>query len=292
MRRRAFLLASLVAAALGVAALTAHADVPAASVAVAKTVDEVLARNAKARGGLDAWHHVDRMVWLGHVEPAVERDDTPKPKFVMHLQKPNLLRFEVKTKHSDYTRIFDGSHGWSTHPAKDGRPTVTSFSKADIDFAKAEFVVDGPLLDAKAKGVRVALDGIDTVEGQKAYRLSLKLPNGAERKVWIDLKTNLEIRYDRPAGSGADPNRPVQTYYRDWSAEEGVMVAHTIETSSVPGESSVEMPLRDRVVIERVLVNPTLDPETFSMPAAPMRRNKKTEVHIDNGTPGLTELSR
>jgi hypothetical protein len=296
MPSRVALAAALVAAALGTLPHGALAGTATASAAapsaVAKTADDVLTRNAAARGGFEAWRKVDRMVWLGHIEPALERDDTPNPKFVMHLQRPNQVRFEIKTKHSDYTRIFDGTHGWSTHPAKDGRPTVTSFSKADTDFAKGEFVIDGPLLDAKAKGVKASLDGIDTVDGQKAYRLSLKLPGGAERKVWVDLKTNLEVRYDRPAGSGADPNRPVQTYYRDWREEEGVWLPHTIETSAAPADSSVELPRGDRVVIERVLVNPTLDADTFAMPAAPMRRNKKTEVHIDNGAPGITELSR
>jgi hypothetical protein len=202
------------------------------------------------------------------------------------------VRFEVKTKHSDFTRIFDGEHGWTAHPAKDGRPTVAAFTKADIEYAKSEFVIDGPLLDAKNKGVQVSLDGIDTVEGQRAYRLSLKLPNGAQRKVWIDISTNLEVRVDRPAGSGADPNRPVQTYYRDWRAEDGLQLPHTIETAPVAADTAVERPRGDRVVIDQVILNPTLDEGTFAMPASPMRRNKKTEIHIDDGTPGITERSR
>jgi hypothetical protein len=32
---------------------------------------------------------------------------------------------------------------------------------------------DGPLIDYHAKGVTADLDGIDTVDGRKAYRLSL-----------------------------------------------------------------------------------------------------------------------
>ena len=216
----------------------------------------------------------------------------PNPKFVAHLERPNRTRFEVKSRQSDFVRIFDGEHGWRTRPAKDGRPSVSSFEKGEIEFAKDEFVVEGPLLDAASKGVKVSLDGLDTVEGAKAYRLSVRLPKGGERKIWIDTRTNLEVRMDRPAATGADPNRPVSTFYRDWSAEDGLMVAHAIETATLQADNSVEQARRDRVVIEGVLVNPVFEPLTFAMPSAPMRRHSKSEVHIDNGDPGVTKLSR
>ena len=258
---------------------------------LARTAEDVLERNAAARGGLDAWRKIDRLVWLGHIEPAVQEEGVPNPKFVAHLERPNHSRFEVKSRQSDFARIFDGDHGWRTHPAKDGRPTVTPFPKGEVDFAKSEFVIEGPLLDASAKGVKVALDGLDMMEGERAYRLSVRLPNGGERKVWVNTKTNLEVRMDRPAGTGADPNRPISTYYREWSAEEGLMMPHVIETSPMQADTGVELPRRDRVVIEGVLVNPKFEALTFAMPASPMRRNSKTEVHIDNGDPNVTKLS-
>jgi hypothetical protein len=264
----------------------------AGSGALARTAEDVLARNAVARGGLEAWRKIDRVVWLGHIEPAVQEEGVPNPKFVAHLERPNHTRFEVKSRQSNFARIFDGEHGWRTRPAKDGRPSVTPFPKSEVDFAKSEFVVDGPLLDAAAKGVKVSLDGLDTLEGERTYRLSLRLPNGGERKVWIDTKTNLEVRIDRPAGTGVDPNRPVSTYYRDWSDEDGLMLPHAIETASMQADNGVELPRRDRVVIEGVLVNPKFEALTFAMPAVPMRRNSKTEVHIDSGDPSVTKLSR
>ncbi len=291
MSARAFRLAAVIAATL-VVPMTAAAAAATAASGVAKTADEVVARNVAARGGLEAWKKIDRMVWLGHIEPAMDQEETRNPKFAIHLERPNRTRFEVKSKASDFTRIFDGSHGWRMHPAKDGRPSVSPFAKSEVDYAKSEYVIDGPLLAAKEKGVQISLDGVETLEGQKAYRLSLVLPNGAERKVWIDQKTNLEMRYDRPSGSGSDPNRPVPTYYRDWSAEDGLMMPHVIETAPVRiPNSGVELPRRDRVVIERVILNPTFDPGTFAMPASPMRRNNKSEIHIDTGAPTIAPRS-
>ncbi len=228
-----------------------------------------------------------------HVEPAVQTEEVMLPKFVMHLQRPNRTRFEIKSKAASFTRIFDGGHGWREHNGKDGRPVVTPFSKSETDYAKDDQVIDGLLLDAASKGVKVSLDGLDTIEGQRAYRLSLKLSSGAERKAWVDVKTNLDIRYDRPSGTGTDPNRPVPTFYREWSAEDGLVMPHVIETGIAQASpSGVELPRRDRVVIEHVIINPVLDASTFAMPASPMRRNTKQQIHIDTGAPNITPLSR
>jgi hypothetical protein len=234
--------------------------------APAKTAAEVIDRNVAARGGLDAWRKVDTMVWLGHLER--HSKDAQRVPFVMQLKRPNLTRFELKEQFNQFTRIFDGSHGWKIRPGGDGRPETKTFSPEEVNFARTEFALDGPLIDYQAKGVSVELDGIDTVEGKKAYRLSLRLPNGAERKVWIDLKTNLEIRYDRPATNPLKPGAPVSVYYRDYSATQGLKLPHSIETAADgPGAEGA-----DKLVIDRVLVNPTLDDGTFAPPATPMRR--------------------
>jgi hypothetical protein len=124
--------------------------------------------------------------------------------------------------------------------------------------------------------VTADLDGLDTVDGRKAYRLSLKLPSGAERKVWIDVGTNLEIRVDRPATNPLVAGKPVSVYYRDYRAEDGLQIAHSVET-----RASTDQPVTgaaDRLVIDRVIVNPTLDDGTFTPPAVPLRHGGNARV--------------
>ena len=239
----------------------------------AKTAAEVIDRNVAARGGLDAWRKVDTMVWLGHLVHGGE--EAQRIPFVMTLRRPNLTRFELKEQFNQFTRIFDGAHGWKIRPGSDGRPETKSFSPEEVNYARTEYVLDGPLIDYQAKGVTADLDGIDTVDGRKAYRLSLKLPNGAERKVWIDTKTNLDIRYDRPATNPLHPGAPVSVYYRDFAAADGLQVARSIETGGGGGGGGVA---GDVLVIDRVLVNPKLDDGTFLPPAAPMHRGGHVRI--------------
>jgi hypothetical protein len=259
-----FICAGMAGASL--AAGAAPADASAAGRPPARTAAEVIERNVAARGGLEAWRKVNTMVWLGHLER--HGRDAQRIPFVMQLRRPNLTRFELKEQFNQFTRIFDGTRGWKLRPAADGRPETKLFSPEEVSFARAEFAIDGPLLDYQEKGVTAALDGIETVAGRKAYRLSLTLPSGNERKVWIDTRTNLEIRYDRPATNPLKPGAPVSVYYRDYADVNGLQIARSIETGvGAEGADAV-----DKLVIDRVIVNPKLDDGAFAPPAVPLRR--------------------
>jgi hypothetical protein len=250
-------------------ALSAAARSPAAPQSLATTAAEVIERNVAARGGILAWRNVDTMAWLGHLDRASK--DVQRVPFAMQLKRPNLTRFELKEQYNDFTRIFDGSHGWKVRPAADGRPETKSFAPEEAKFSRAEFVIDGPLIDYQAKGVTADLDGIETIEGRKAYRLSLVLPSGAQRKMWIDTNTNLDIRCDRPATNPLKPGAPVSVYYRDWVTVDGITIPRSIET----GVGSAPP---DKLVIEKILVNPKLDDGTFLPPTVPMRHGGRVRI--------------
>lgn len=266
----------LVAACAGGAPAAAAANKP-----LAATAAEVIDRNVTARGGLEAWRKVNTMVWLGHLERS-GRTDGPHVPFVMQLERPNHTRFEIKEQYSQFTRIFDGSHGWKVRPGNNGLPDTKAFSKEEAAYARDEFVIDGPLIDYQTKGVSADFDGIDTLDGRKTYRLSLKLASGAARKVWIDVNTNLEVRYDRPASSPFAPGAPVSVYYGAYLTVDGLKIPASIQTSSAPNSPVRET--GDKLVIDRMIVNPKLDEQAFLLPPTPLRHGGKVLIPGD-GTP-------
>jgi hypothetical protein len=291
---RLTLVAALAAGMAGGLICVAHAThaVAHAPKALATTAAEVIDRNVAARGGLDAWRKVDTMVWFGHLERGGRKDGMHIP-FVMSLQRPNRTRFEIKERYDQFTRIFDGAHGWKVRPGKNGQPDIKSFSKEEVDFSRDEFGIDGPLIDYQAKGVKADLDGIDVLDGHKAYRLSLKLASGVARKVWIDVDTNLELRYDRPATSPFAPGAPVSVYYGGYDTVEGLKVPNSLVTSAAPtasvSQASSVHEGGDGLVIDKIIVNPKLDSQAFLPPSMPMRRGGKVLIPSDGspvGTPG------
>jgi hypothetical protein len=266
-------------------ALSAANPPSAAGNDLAKTAAEVIDRNVAARGGVEAWRKIETMVWLGHLEGATS--DARRVPFVMQMKRPNLTRFELKEQFDHFTRIFDGTHGWKLRPGSDGRPETKTFSPEEVNYARTEFVIDGPLIDYQAKGVIADLDGIDTVDGRKAYRLSLKLPSGGERKLWIDTTTNLDIRYDRPATNPLKPGAPVSVYYRNYETVDGLKIARSIETGGGAGKDGSGAGKdgggtgnggADKLTIDRILVNPKLDDGAFAPPAVPMHRGGHVRI--------------
>jgi hypothetical protein len=228
------------------------------------TAEQVVARNAAARGGLDAWRKVQTMVWVGHIESS--RAPVPGMQFVLEQQRPNRTRFEIDAMGQKTVRVFDGAQGWKLRGAQNGaRPDAQPYTPEELKFARAGQGVDGPLLDSAAKGTLVTLEGLDEIEGRKAFRLEVRLPAGERDRLWIDAKTFLDIRYDRvldgPGPAGL-PRKVVTVLYRDYKTFDGLKMPTVIETAGDARSTP------DRMVIERVVVNTPLEPRAFVMPVA------------------------
>jgi len=233
-------------------------------------VAEIVARNVSARGGQEAWRRIETMVWSGHVAGA--RGSASAMPFALELRRPNKTRFEITAIDQRFTRIFDGVQGWRLRPGRSGGPEVKPFSQEEANYARDEFVIDGPLIDYQAKGVAVTLAGVDEIEGRKAYLLNVRLPSGAERRVWIDAQTFLEVRVDRPSTSPLIKGSAVSVFYRNYQSIEGLQIPLTIESRSAPGA-----PI-ERVVIDKVSLNPTLPDFAFAKPGTPRQRHAIVRV--------------
>jgi hypothetical protein len=232
------------------------------------STDEIVAKSAAARGGLDAWRQVRTMIWVGHIESA--HAPMPSMQFVLRQERPNKTRFEINAMGKETLRIFDGTHGWKANAGHDDGPQVRPYTIEEIRYAQSAQGIDGPVIDHAAKGIEVTLEGLDEIEGRKAYRLLLRLASGETDRLWIDATSFLDIRYDRtPPGAAGGAARVVSTRYRDYKTFDGLQIPSVIETGPSAGPGSAP----DRMVIERVEVNPPLDKRTFANPAASRGRH-------------------
>lgn len=220
---------------------------------------EILAKSAAARGGLEAFRKVHTMVWSGHVERASGLG--PRLPFVFQQKRPNLTRFELMADQQKSLRVFDGQKGWKVRPQPAGAPEVQPYSEDELRSARDALVIDGPVLDAAAKGVRLALEGQEEVEGRRAYRLAAKLPSGTTQHVWIDAQSFLELKFDRPARDAAGKPGTVAVYLRNYQSVEGLQLPFTIETGAANGG-----PVVDRLSIDHVVLNPNLPDGVFARP--------------------------
>jgi hypothetical protein len=231
------------------------------------SLEQILERNAAARGGPEAWRAIETMTWTGHVR--ISGESAPPMPFVMELQRPNRTHFEVSTADRRFTRIFDGRNGWRMRPGGNGQPEVKALSREEVAFSRDEFVIDGPLVDHAAKGVAVKLTGLDEIEGRKAYLLEVTLPGGASRRVWVDAETFLDFRSDRPSTNPLTQGAPISIYYKDFRAVGGLLIPHVIETRSGADAGPSQI-----LAIEKIALNPPLPVHTFAKPAVLRQRSK------------------
>src|SRR5262245_7764485 len=115
-------------------------------VAAAETVDDVIAKNLKARGGLDKLKAIQSMRMTGKMMmgPGMEA------AFTIEVKRPKRMRFEVTVQGMTIIQALDGDMGWTVIPFT-GKKDPERMSADDLKQAQEQADIDGPLVDYKAK---------------------------------------------------------------------------------------------------------------------------------------------
>jgi hypothetical protein len=204
--------------------------------------------------------------------------EMPRIAFVLQEQRPNKTRFELDAMNHKTMRVFDGEQGWKLGTSREGGAEAQPFTAQEVKFAQTAQVIDGPLIDHEAKGNEVSLEGVDSVEGHKAYRLKVHSRLGEPELVWIDAQTFLELRYDRISYNSFGLPGYVSVLYRNYNDVEGLLFPMVLEI----GAGSGKVP--DRMIIEKISLNPPLAANTFDKPG---RRPHQGAPRVQPAPPGV-----
>jgi hypothetical protein len=264
---------------------------------------EVITKNVAARGGLEAWRAVKTMSLSGRTgaggnqratlqlptqgqATVVTRntDQAPLPSrrveevylpFLMELARPRKMRFELQFAGQTALQVYDGVNGWKLRPYLN-RLEVEPYTADEMKAASMQSELDGALVDYAAKGTRIELVGTEKVEDRNTYKLKLTLKSGDVTHVWVDAQTFLETKIEGQPRRLDGTYHPVEVYYRDYRNVNGLEIPFVLETRVLPVTKTATR-LRDtpvppeRTLIEKVVINPTLDAGLFSKPAIPTK---------------------
>jgi hypothetical protein len=230
-----------------------------ATPARAQTVEDVVRRYVEARGGLAKLHAVQSLRLTGTLElPGVSAP------YVLELKRPNKMRTEFTVEGQKGVQAFDGRTAWKQLPLPGEKPRPMEADEAAE--ARAQADVDmSPLVDAAAKGYTVELEGRDRLPGGDTFKLVVQGKDGPPRTLHIDTRTHLVVEtIDRRQVDGKSVE--IVTEIGDYRAEGGLAFPHRVEVG--PRDAPEQ---RQRLVLEKVEINPPLDDARFSMPPAPAR---------------------
>jgi len=200
--------------------------------------------------------------------------------FLMELKRPRKVRLELQFNGKTAVQVYDGTNGWKLRPFLN-RLEVEPYTADETKIASMQADLDGPLVDYAAKGTRVELAGMEKVEDRDTYKLKLTTKNGQAIHVWIDAQTFLEAKIEGQPRRLDGTDHPVEVYFRDYRPVNGLQIPYLLETHVLPvGKNTLgfrDTPVPpEKIIVEKVVVNPKLEESRFTKPEVPGASTGKT----------------
>jgi|ERR1035437_316747 hypothetical protein len=211
---------------------------------LAQSVDDVVAKAIVARGGINRIKALNSQRLTGTISLA---GGSAGP-FVVEMKRPGLMRESVTLGGKSMIRTTDGDVGWVVGSLRDVlEPQQVNAEELHNLAQSADF--EGPLVDYKDKGNRIELAGKEKIGKRPAYKLVIYMKNGENRIDFIDCKSYLEVKWQ-----GLVSGNLFESYFKDYRPVKGLMYAFEIDSG------------KQKIVLQKVDVNPKLDPARFEKP--------------------------
>ena len=223
--------------------------------ASAQTVDEVIARNIQAHGGLDKLKSVRSMRTSAKFSQGSFRAD-----FRQENKRADKVREEYIIQGLAQVQAYDGKTGWQISPFG-GRKDPELLSRDDLKSLVVDADIDGPLVEYKEKGHKAELVGHDSMEGTDCFKIKLSMKNGDVRYYYLDADSYLELKLEiQTTIRGA--LQESELYYGDYEQVNGIFYPFAVEQAQ-KGSAS-----RAQFSVEKIEQNIPLEDAHFSMPVS------------------------
>lgn len=230
----------------------------------AQTVDEIIAKNIQARGGIDKLKSVETL----RTTSSFRTGRGLRVVYVQANKRPNKIREEDIVQGTAQVEAYDGKTGWEVSPFQ-GRKDPQLLSEDDLKPLLEDADIDGQLVDYQQKGHKAELIGHDSVEGTDCYKIKLTMNNGTVLYYYLDTDSNLELKIETQRMiRGAV--RESEAYFGDYEQVNGIYFPFAIEVAEKGS------PTRTAYTVEKVEINVPLNDSLFAVPETPTKAAAKS----------------
>ena len=220
----------------------------------AQTVDEIIAKNVEARGGLEKLRAIKTLRMTAKFSNGGFRAD-----FVQENKRDDKVREGFTVQGMTQVEAYDGRQAWQINPFG-GRKDPELMSQDDSKGLVLDGDLEGPLVDYTQKGHTAELMGHDSVEGTDCYKIKLNLKNGGIRYYYLDADSFLEIKFENQSKvRGAF--QYTDTLLGDYEKVDGVYFPFSIESAETGTDNW------GRFTVVKIEPNVPLDDSHFALPA-------------------------
>lgn len=228
--------------------IAAFVGLSVAHAAGTQSVDDLVAKNLQAKGGLEKIRAVRSMKRTGRLVAG-----SFQVGFVVSAKRPGMVRQELNLAGQTLVVAYDGTTAWKVDPLSGSdAPVTVDGSEAEAIRDDADF--DGPLVDHKSKGSTIELVGSETIDRRPVHHLKVTGPDRRVTHIYLDVETGLEARIVSQVGP-----RTVTHEFSDYRDVNGVKVPFAIRTLN-------NNALEGQVIVDRIELNVTLDDAIFRRP--------------------------
>jgi hypothetical protein len=223
--------------------------------ASAQTVDEVIAKNIQAHGGLEKLKSVRSIRTSSKFSQGSFRAE-----FRQENKRADKVREEFIIQGLAQVQAYDGKTGWQISPFG-GRKDPELLSQDDLKSLVVDADIDGPLVDYKEKGHKAELVGHDSMEGTDCFKIKLSMKNGDVRNYYLDADSFLELKLEIQTTIRGTMQES-ELYYGDYEQVNGIFYPFVIEQAQ-KGSAS-----RAQLTVEKIEQNVPMEDAHFSMPTS------------------------
>jgi hypothetical protein len=221
--------------------------------AQAQSVDEVIQKYTTAIGGSDAFNAVKTAKMTGNV--SVQGMDLP---LTIQIVNGKAMRNDVQIMGQMIINAYKDGKGWTVNPLA-GANSPTEVTGTELYDLKNQASMISPLMNYKASGNTVELEGQEDVEGVKCYKIKLtRKDDGKVSTYYIGASDYLPVKYvESKALQGQEFE--IESYFSDYKDFNGMKFSMT-RTQKVEGQVLQEIKLTD------IQFNVDIDDKIFDMP--------------------------
>ncbi|MEP7111144.1 MAG: hypothetical protein ABI760_24320 [Ferruginibacter sp.] len=225
-----------------------------AQFASAKTIDEVIEKYIRARGGKNKLASV-KSIYMEGIKVMMGKEVTVK----IIKEQDKLSRTEIDNGVANGLVLVTDKEAWTFFPLRS--PVADRIPESESAGLQTELDIAGPLVDYVAKGHKAELLGKETVEGNTCYKIKLTTKEGRELMFWLDASSYLVIQSSATRISAGRGNAgETYTLYKDYKEVDGIQFAHTCETKTTETNATE---IGGEIFFHKILINPVIDPQLF-----------------------------
>ena len=225
--------------------------------AFGQTAEELVAKNLQAKGGVDKIKAIKSVRMSGDFDAGGF-----KATVAEYSKRPAMVREMFTVQGMTQVQAYDGSSGWQISPFG-GRKDPELLGEDEVRGLSEDADMDGPLVDAQAKGNKIEYLGHDQVDGDDAYKLKVTLKNGDIFYYYLDPDTYIEIQVEKQQFIRGSVRESI-TMLGSYKPVNGVMYPFSIESGP---KNNPER--RGKITVTKMEANVPIEDSEFKMPAAP-----------------------